>query len=119
LSAAFRPSRGPSRDRTDTAIWPVGANVRGINDNSDPVRECVQSISGELFRNFGRYAKIGCQDYLSLLSYVISQVRQRSAREEVAFELAHPERFKRMYNRQRVILISIPLALFLLALLQE
>jgi len=58
-------------------------------------------------------------NYLALPLYGVSQVQHRKARQVVAFELDHPEVFKRMYNRQRVILIAILYALFLLALVQE
>ena len=68
---------------------------------------------------------IGCYllgvalNYVPLLLYAISIVRRKSARQEVAFELAHKDASARKYTLQTTVLLLIPLVVALLAVYQE
>jgi hypothetical protein len=57
-------------------------------------------------------------NYVPLLLYAISIARRGSAREEVAFELAHKERYARKYSLQSFLLV-LPLVVPILAIYQE
>lgn len=57
-------------------------------------------------------------NYIPLLLYSISIARRGSAQEEVAFELAHKERFARKYTGRSLLLV-LPLVVPILALWQE
>lgn len=57
-------------------------------------------------------------NYVPLLFYAILIVKQQSAQEEVAFELAHKDRYARKYTLQSFLLV-VPLAVPVLALYQE
>jgi hypothetical protein len=57
-------------------------------------------------------------NYVPLLLYAISIARQRSAQEEVAFELAHKDRYARKYTGQSF-LVLLPLVVPVLAIWQE
>lgn len=58
-------------------------------------------------------------NYLPLLLYAISIVKQKSAKQEVAFELQHKDKYAAKYTLQSVIWLFMPLAMFLLAIYQE
>ena len=58
-------------------------------------------------------------NYLPLLVYALLISRRRSAQSEVAAELAHPEKYNRLYVTQSVIFILVPFALLILALSQR
>jgi hypothetical protein len=58
-------------------------------------------------------------NYIPLLFYAISIVRHKSAEQEVAFELAHKDRYAGKYTLQSAILILAPLGLLILAVYQE
>jgi hypothetical protein len=58
-------------------------------------------------------------NYVPLLLYAISIVRRKSAEQEVAFELEHKETYARKYTLQSLWLLLLPLAVPLLALVQE
>ena len=57
-------------------------------------------------------------NYVPLLMYAISIVRNKSARQEVAYEIEHKDIYMRKYRRQSTILL-IPLAVPALAIYQE
>lgn len=57
-------------------------------------------------------------NYVPLFIYAIKIIRRRSAREEVAFELAHIERARVKYTGQSFLLL-LPLVVPLLAIYQE
>lgn len=58
-------------------------------------------------------------NYVPLLLYAISIVRRKSARQEVAYELAHKDASARKYTMQTTVLLLVPLVLLLLAVYQE
>lgn len=58
-------------------------------------------------------------NYVPLLLYAISIVRHRSAHQEVAYELAHKERYALKYTLQATLFLFIPLAMPALAMYQE
>jgi hypothetical protein len=64
------------------------------------------------------YALFIALNYAPLLLYAISIMRRGSAQEEVAFELAHKERYARKYTGQSFLLL-LPLVVPILALSQE
>jgi hypothetical protein len=70
------------------------------------------------------YSLLGCcllcigLNYVPLLLYAISIARRKSAQEEVAFELAHKERYARKYSVQSLLLL-LPLVIPVLAIYQE
>ena len=85
------------------------------------------SIYFELFHgpNHSLFAVIlGCFllwiafNYVPLLLYAISIVRHESAHQEVAYEIAHKEKYMGKYRRQSTLLL-IPLAVPTLAVYQE
>lgn len=57
-------------------------------------------------------------NYVPLLLYAISIVKQKSAQQEVAFELAHKDRYARKYTLQSFLLF-VPLVVPALAIYQE
>lgn len=57
-------------------------------------------------------------NYVPLLLYAISFVRHKNAELEVAFELAHKERYARKYMLQSLLLV-VPLVVPILAIVQE
>lgn len=57
-------------------------------------------------------------NYVPLLLYAISIVRHKSAHQEVAYELAHKDKYAGKYTLQSLILL-LPLALPVLAVYQE
>lgn len=57
-------------------------------------------------------------NYVPLLLHAISIARRKSAQEEVAFELAHKERYARKYTGQSF-LVLLPLIVPILAIWQE
>jgi hypothetical protein len=57
-------------------------------------------------------------NYVPLLLYAISIARRGSAQEEVAFELAHKERYARKYSGQSFLLL-LPLVIPVLTIYQE
>jgi glycerol-3-phosphate acyltransferase PlsY len=69
-------------------------------------------------------AIIGCcllwiaLNYVPLLLYAIALTRRKSVQQEVAFELAHRDRYARKYTLQST-LILVPFAILLLAAYQE
>ena len=70
------------------------------------------------------YSLLGCYllfvslNYVPLLLYAISIARRKSAQAEVAFELAHKDRFARKYSAQSLLLL-LPLVVPILAIYQE
>ena len=66
----------------------------------------------------GCYLLLLALNYVPLLLYAIGIVRRRSAQEEVAFELAHKERYARKYTVQSLLLL-LPLVVPILAIYQE
>ena len=67
---------------------------------------------------------IGCYllgvavNYVTLLLYAMSIVRQKSAHQEVAYELEHKDMYAAKYTMQSTLLL-LPLAMLLLAVYQE
>ena len=57
-------------------------------------------------------------NYVPLLIYAIGFVRHKNAESEVAFELAHKERYARKYMLQSL-LLAVPLVVPILAVVQE
>ena len=57
-------------------------------------------------------------NYLALLVYAVRIVRNKSAQQDAAMELAHPETYQRQYGWQSAIFILVPFALLILAILQ-
>ncbi len=57
-------------------------------------------------------------NYVPLLLYAISIVRSKSAHQEVAYELAHKDRYAVRYTIQSTLLL-IPFAMLILAVYQE
>ena len=57
-------------------------------------------------------------NYVPLLLYAFHFVRHKNAELEVAFELAHKERFARKYQLQSLLLF-VPLVVSILAIVQE
>jgi hypothetical protein len=57
-------------------------------------------------------------NYVPLFLYAISIVRRKSAQQEVAFELAHKDRYAGRYTLQSILLL-VPFAMLLLAVYQE
>ena len=57
-------------------------------------------------------------NYVPLLIYAMSIVKHKSAHQEVAYELAHKDKYAGKYMRQSTILL-IPLAIPVLAVYQE
>jgi hypothetical protein len=57
-------------------------------------------------------------NYVPLLLYAISIIRNKSAQKEVAYEIAHKDRYMGKYRRQSAILL-IPLVVPALAVYQE
>jgi hypothetical protein len=58
-------------------------------------------------------------NYFPLLVYAIQIVRQKKAKQMVVLELANPALSQKMYGKQSMVFIFIPMALFLLAISQE
>jgi hypothetical protein len=58
-------------------------------------------------------------NYVPLLIYTISIVRHKSAHQEVAYEIAHKDKYMGKYRRQSAILILAPLGIMILAVCQE
>jgi len=58
-------------------------------------------------------------NYVPLLIYAISIVRHKSAHQEVAYEIAHKNKYMGKYRRQSAILILAPLGIMILAVYQE
>jgi|WetSurMetagenome_2_1015567.scaffolds.fasta_scaffold410582_2 hypothetical protein len=58
-------------------------------------------------------------NYFPLLVYAIQIVRQKRAKQMVVKELGNPALYQKVYGQQSMILILVPLALFLLAIVQE
>ena len=58
-------------------------------------------------------------NYLPLLFYAVMISRRKSAQQEVASELAHPEVYSGLYGLQSVIFILVPFALLILAVIQQ
>lgn len=58
-------------------------------------------------------------NYVPLFLYAISIVRRKSAHQEVAFELAHKDKYAVKYTLQSAILLLVPLAMLMLAVYQE
>jgi hypothetical protein len=58
-------------------------------------------------------------NYVPLLLYAISIVRQKSAYQEVAFELEHKDSYLLKYTLQLALFLFIPFALLALAIYQE
>jgi hypothetical protein len=58
-------------------------------------------------------------NFVPLLLYAISIVRQKSAQQEVAFELEHKEIYVRKYTLQSIWLLLLPFLLPILAVYQE
>ena len=57
-------------------------------------------------------------NYAPLLRYALTISRQKSAQKEVATELANLGAYRKMYGLQSVILILVPCALLILAIVQ-
>ena len=57
-------------------------------------------------------------NYVPLLLYAMSIVRHKSAQQEVAYELAHKDKYAVKYTMQSALLL-IPLAMLILAVYQE
>jgi hypothetical protein len=57
-------------------------------------------------------------NYLPLWLYAFMISRQKSAQNEVASEVVHPDAYSKMYSLQGAILILVPFALLILALFQ-
>jgi hypothetical protein len=57
-------------------------------------------------------------NYVPLLLYAISIVRHKSAQQEVAYEVAHKDKYAVKYTMQSALLL-IPLAMLMLAVYQE
>ena len=57
-------------------------------------------------------------NYVPLLAYTVSISRRKSAKQEVAFELAHADVYRKKYGIQQM-LILLPLSIPLLTVAQE
>jgi hypothetical protein len=53
------------------------------------------------------------------LVYAIQIVRQKRAKQMVILELTNPALYQKMYGRQSMVFIFVPMALFFLAISQE
>ncbi len=58
-------------------------------------------------------------NYIPLFLYAVSIVRHKSAHQEVAYEIAHKDRYMGKYRLQSAILILAPLGILILSVYQE